>query len=272
MIVLGVLSLILAFAVLRPPKKENKEENQSLVEKTPVWAKFGRATINTFRFSKYWLVLFILMVGFGTAVNFYNNTGSVAQTLGGGDKQEAYLMITFSFAQIAGRFLYTFLNSFVFQSVGGLWYAILILTGTLVGFILSIASFSSLTMSTLFVYVILDGISYGCFWAMLPLVANSKQVFPEAAERYNVQDVELYGLICLAPAFGPLIFDSISGTLYDQKADPLTKLCHGDKCYQRYFLIASIVLAVSFLLSQIWVYREVKRRREGSAELTRVIN
>ena len=73
---------------------------------------------------------------------------------------------------------------------------------------------------------------YGSLWVV---IFNLQQ--PDKAIDYAVQQrtwmhsFHVYGMLTLAPACGPIIFDSISGALYDKYADPNTRLCEGKHCY-----------------------------------------
>ncbi|KAL6067870.1 hypothetical protein QOT17_008555 [Balamuthia mandrillaris] len=228
----------------------------------------------------FWLMFFALFVNYGTAVNFYNNAGSIALSVHGEDSDASRIILVFSAAQLVGRLLFSFLASINLldprnkvkiedltlqqqqkrANVAAMWRTVLLLVSsgilTLESFL---AAFISYDVKLLYVFVSLNGLGYGGQWSMLPGVADPEVMFPGK----HLSEPQLWGVILLAPAFGPLLFDLMSGSLYDKHTEPNSDNCYGHKCYAQYFLIAGLVLAATMLANVVCMALVALRMRKA---------
>lgn len=275
-------TLVLAFIVLRPPPQVTKTAFQdddeeikkaltvnSNEEERPL-PPFWKTTWEMCKSAKFWLVMFSLTISFGISVNFYNNSGSIVLSLGGSNTAVAHIMICFAVAQIGGRLIYSVLQTMVMQRWGAFWYALLLLSSAVISISVSIGSYAINSVFYMYIFSIANGIAYGALWSMMPFVSFSAKMYPSALRRHNVQDVQIYGLVCYAPAIGPLIFDSISGYMYDRHTKgSSSNNCIGDVCYKDFFLLAAVLQVLVIIAIQIWVWMEAHSR---SVRINREMN
>ena len=204
-----------------------------------------------------WLVLVALFLQFGCGVNFYNNQGNMALALGSSDQQVTYQFIIFALVQLLGKLVFTvwlgpssphwrtdcslviFSATFAVESlIGWLW------------------------NSALFMYILsgLNAFAYSGLWMAIFDVCQPGKVLKDA-QSVGLAFMHLYGFFALAPAFGPMAFDSLSGYLYDRYADPHTHQCYGMQCYSTYFLIMFVVQCGVVLLCVLsWIVGARERR------------
>ena len=96
----------------------------------------------------------------------------------------------------------------------------------------------------------LNSLAYGTTWVVLFDLAHPGRSL--TAAQYSdarLTFVHVYSFSNLAPAFGPLLFDVLSGRLYDQHADAAAHTCLGSRCYHTYFIITAAVLVVCVVVS-----------------------
>ena len=304
----AVFTLVLIIAFLRPAPTDDEDvggagaasgdAKSALIEKTgniqryddvddangeeaPLFAKpgyksFGQATAFFLRTPTFWLMSICLLASFAVAITQYNTAGAVAATVGATDTDIAILFIIFGVVQTGGRMLYSFLYGTISARTSHR-FAMTFLIG------INAAALAGANLSAYFVnspllmnfYLGIHALVYGALWYLLVEIGQEKVLFGKAAA--DTPTLLLYGLFAYSPAIGPLVFDSVSGAIYDGVAEeqgclgnPLPPpgsgsasgsglglfnseecLCLGEECSSEYHLICAGVMAAVAVLSTV---------------------
>eukprot|EP00047_Mylnosiga_fluctuans_P018997 m.77416 g.77416 ORF g.77416 m.77416 type:complete len:490 (+) comp7915_c1_seq2:51-1520(+) len=210
--------------------------------------------------------LFLLM---GVLINHYNNMGNQMQARGGSASDIGMIALVFQIAQTVGRFAATLLPPLIERVA---WLEAL---STPI-FFMSAVVFCGLAnglalvdgVHVLYASLCIAGLGYGIMWTIfLPLILFT---FPHLQEN---QFGKMFGVMQLAVAFAPLLFDLVSGTLYDREADTDSN-CTGSKCYFWTYVIgctcAGIVAVLVLTLTRMQVprVRAAARAKQEAAPAT----
>lgn len=83
---------------------------------------------------------------------------------------------------------------------------------------------------------------------------------------YGITHMQVFGLLSLSPAFGPMTFDAISGKLYDEHANSHSHDCVGAVCYSTYFFLSwCLTLATIAVLVIAWWLQSRRMSAEDGA-------
>jgi MFS family permease len=270
-----VLDGLLFFRVGDPPAGEANTENSATAtpEKEPpscfvFWSGF-KVIVSSL---SSWLFLLICLINFGVGVNFYNNSGSMLESLGGNHTQMSVLFIVFSLSQFFGRLFCGMLMSFLIAENGPLFtkpgFAVLLVHAAASIVMLSTAVSSALWNNKIvfFFYLAFNSFAYGALWTVAMDAAKPAIVLGEPATRGGF--FRMYGFLTLAPGVGPLIFDPLSGYLYDLAA--VAHECVGVKCYRIYGMVVTgvEVICLMLILALGWNFYLRYRSRSSSARPT----
>lgn len=181
-----------------------------------------------------------LILAFGVAVNWYNNSEAVTLSLGGTDQLSQSQVTVFFATATFGRLLSSALtsterlanfqySSFIFMSISYLLLAAI-----------HLGAYVENTLFEMWIWNAVDGLAYGFLWVLLPIISLH---FKPSSVSFEV----VYSFFSFGPGIGPLLFDFISGQLYDAAAVEGTD-CFGKECYQLYFLVAGLSAVTAFIL------------------------
>ncbi len=191
-----------------------------------------------------WLNLVCLLLAFGGAVNFYNNTGSIILSLDGSSNAVIYSFLIFCGGQLLGRMLS---STFIHREGSALRCAAIFVISPLIQLTISLVCSFVNSVVQMFVFSALNAMVYGSLWVLIFDLPNTGKTFE--TERQSIAGLawtHIYGVLCFAPAIGPLVFDFISGTFYDRHA--VDNYCVGLVCYSNYFIICSAAQFVALLV------------------------
>ncbi|MDP2435858.1 MAG: MFS transporter [archaeon] len=180
------------------------------------------------------------LLAFGAAVNLYNNAEAINLSLGGGQQLGESQVSAFFAAALTGRVLAALLSSTpLLELPGGLFGVSAFSCVALAAVHLGAYFYNSPTL--MWYWLCCDGVAYGFLWTLMPLTTlHFKPVL--------VSFEAVYSFFNIASAVGPLVFDLISGSLYDSQLPDGSLYCMGDRCYHLYLLIAACTSFVSLIL------------------------
>eukprot|EP01028_Stygiella_incarcerata_P007477 TRINITY_DN30934_c0_g1_i1.p1 TRINITY_DN30934_c0_g1~~TRINITY_DN30934_c0_g1_i1.p1 ORF type:complete len:498 (-),score=93.39 TRINITY_DN30934_c0_g1_i1:174-1487(-) len=235
-------------------ESENECENDPLISpREPsvetICGFLGRSTIWAHHLT--WLIVF------GVSVNFYNNSGTIMDSLDSSYDMKFLVLLLFGIGQTVGRIFYGYVIRKNFCGTGNMQVGLSVLFMSSV--LLSLTSLSAAwhnTEHTMLVYISIMSICYGGLWSLFSMIGFQwqKTYFPFSSIRPEI----VYGIMCYGPGLGPLMFDGLSGVLYDQKADS-DHNCSGQDCYRLYFLISGLLSVFISIFVFLWRTRKSVR-------------
>ena len=246
---------------------DNDGEDEQPLFAAPTYRTFGGSIVFFLRQWTFWIMTVCLLVSFGVVITFYNTAGAVAASVGSDDTQIAILFIIFGVVQTFGRLFYSYLYGTISaKRTHRLAMTLLIGVNAAVLFGVNLSAYFVNNALAMNFYLAAHSLVYGALWYLLVEIGNEKVLFGKAAE--GTPTLLLYGLFAFAPAIGPLVFDSVSGALYDQAAEhqgclgnsPPTDphllndeecLCKGQECSTQYQLICTVLMGIVAVLSLI---------------------
>lgn len=207
-----------------------------------------------------WLVLIINFALFGICANFYNNGGPIVLSLGASPDIAYYIFVVFCVAQLVGRISsggLLFLLKLKLHK--GISMTLLVVLMCAITTLVAICAGSYDSEVVYWFYACANAFTYGSLWYLIFILSDSSALLGNS----SISFFHSYGILALSPAFGPFVFNIISGVIYDHYADPDTHLCYGQVCYRWYFIITAIVMCFVLCLSIFLVFLTWRKLRKS---------
>ena len=185
----------------------------------------------------------MLFLFFGVTVNSYNNLGNQIKSRGGDDDLIGLLSIVFISCMTVGRLAVTlaaFMNMkthpFLSVYMTPLW-MVLAIACSGAAHALSFIDGLDIMYPAFAILGVGYGISWAVFYSLLLFVFRDLQPH---------QVGKMIGAAQVAIGFAPLVFDTITGQLYDRHTDE-SHSCDGMVCYEDTYIIGCVVSGVNVL-------------------------
>jgi hypothetical protein len=238
---IGGLSCVLFVRMPVSEPKDTEDVDTTKVKSTSTLVFLWRLFTNI----SFWIILFVYLINFGTTVDFMANIGAIEHSLGGKPEQIFLIVVIYGVCQTIGRLICC-----VWSSVGLSPFPLAIMS-LVIQMIVYFVGFGYQSALAAEIYLWCTGICYGlCFTTLFTVLGN---MYAPVVDQQHLG--KLFSLATFAGCgLGPIIFNLISGSIYDAhgaRSPDGSYECIGTQCYRNTFLISAICDAVAACLLTI---------------------
>jgi len=224
---IGGLSCVL---FIRKPYTPDTDDVTVIVESTSTLQFLWRLATNI----SFWIILFAFCINFGTTVDFMANIGSMEHSLGGKPEQIFLIVVIYGACQTGGRLICCVWSSF------GLSPFPLAILSLVIQMVVYFTAYGYQSILAVEIYLWFTGVSYGlCFTTLFTTLGN---MYSSTVDEKHLG--KLFSLATFAGCgLGPIIFNLISGSIYDNhgfRTPDGSYECLGKQCYRNTFLISAV--------------------------------